>query len=106
MSATALKQRLREDLKSAMQAKAADEMRVLRALIAALDNAEAVPPKRAPTCRAHSATRPPSARATSSTKTLWERCSWTRSRLGSRPRPITTGTGAPRTPPGCGQRRR
>ncbi len=48
MSATALKQRLREDLKAAMQAKAADEVRVLRALIAALDNAEAVPPETGP----------------------------------------------------------
>lgn len=43
MSATALKQRLREDLKAAMQAKAAGEVRLLRTLIAALDNAEAVP---------------------------------------------------------------
>jgi uncharacterized protein len=42
MSATALKQRLREDLKAAMQAKAAGEVRLLRALVAALDNAEAV----------------------------------------------------------------
>lgn len=43
MSATALKQRLREDLKAAMQARASDEVGVLRNLIAALDNAEAVP---------------------------------------------------------------
>jgi uncharacterized protein YqeY len=43
MSAAALKERLRGDLKSAMQAKAAAEVRVLRTLIAALDNAEAVP---------------------------------------------------------------
>lgn len=43
MSATELKQRLRADLKAAMQARAADEVRVLRTLIAALDNAEAVP---------------------------------------------------------------
>lgn len=43
MSATALKQRLRSDLKAAMQVRAADEVRVLRVLIAALDNAEAVP---------------------------------------------------------------
>jgi uncharacterized protein YqeY len=42
VSATALKQRLRGDLKAAMQARAADEVRVLRTLIAALDNAEAV----------------------------------------------------------------
>jgi hypothetical protein len=42
MSATALKQRLRGDLKAAMQARAGDEVRVLRTLIAALDNAEAV----------------------------------------------------------------
>lgn len=43
MSATALKQRLRADLKAAVQARAADDVRLLRALIAALDNAEAVP---------------------------------------------------------------
>ena len=43
MSAGALKERLRADLKAAMQARAADEVRVLRSLIAALDNAEAVP---------------------------------------------------------------
>ncbi|KRA80726.1 GatB/YqeY domain-containing protein [Altererythrobacter sp. Root672] len=43
MSATELKQRLRADLKAAVQARAADEARLLRVLIAALDNAEAVP---------------------------------------------------------------
>ena len=43
MSAAALKDRLRADLKNAMQAKASDEVRVLRTLIAAIDNAEAVP---------------------------------------------------------------
>lgn len=43
MSATRLKQGLRVDLKAAMQAKAVEEVRLLRALIAALDNAEAVP---------------------------------------------------------------
>ena len=43
MSATALKQRLRADLKAAMRARASDEVRLLRTLIAALDNAEAVP---------------------------------------------------------------
>jgi len=43
MSAAALKDRLRADLKSAMQAKASADVRVLRTLIAALDNAEAVP---------------------------------------------------------------
>ena len=43
MSATALKERLRADLKAALQARASDEVRVLRTLIAALDNAEAVP---------------------------------------------------------------
>lgn len=43
MSATALEHRLRTDLKAAMQARAADEVRLLRTLIAALDNAEAVP---------------------------------------------------------------
>src|SRR5688572_16883199 len=42
MSATTLKERLRADLKAAMQARMTDEVRVLRALIAALDNAEAV----------------------------------------------------------------
>ena len=36
-------QTARADLKNAMQAKASDEVRVLRTLIAALDNAEAVP---------------------------------------------------------------
>lgn len=47
MSASALKVRLRADLKAAMQAKASHEVRLLRTLIAALDNAEAVaePPK-------------------------------------------------------------
>jgi len=48
MSATALKERLRADLKAAMQARASDEVRVLRQLIAALDNAEAVPIGSAP----------------------------------------------------------
>jgi uncharacterized protein YqeY len=43
MSAIALKQRLRADLKTAMQARAGDEVRLLRTLIAAVDNAEAVP---------------------------------------------------------------
>ena len=43
MSAAALKERLRADLKAAMQAKSAGEVRLLRTLIAALDNAEAVP---------------------------------------------------------------
>jgi hypothetical protein len=43
MNAAALKERLRADLKAALQARAADEVRVLRTLIAALDNAEAVP---------------------------------------------------------------
>ncbi len=44
MSAAAvLKERLRADLKAAMQARASAEVRLLRALIAALDNAEAVP---------------------------------------------------------------
>ena len=42
MSATALKLRLRADLKAAMHARSADEVRLLRTLIAALDNAEAV----------------------------------------------------------------
>ena len=42
MSATARKLRLRADLQAAMQAKASDEVRMLRTLIAALDNAEAV----------------------------------------------------------------
>jgi uncharacterized protein len=43
MSAAALKERLRADLKVALQARATEEVRVLRTLIAALDNAEAVP---------------------------------------------------------------
>jgi uncharacterized protein YqeY len=42
VSAAALKERLRADLKAAMQARATDEVRLLRTLIAALDNAEAV----------------------------------------------------------------
>ena len=43
MSAVALKERLRADLKAAMQGRATDEVRLLRTLIAAVDNAEAVP---------------------------------------------------------------
>ena len=43
MSASALKQQLRADLKAAMQGRATGEVRLLRTLIAALDNAEAVP---------------------------------------------------------------
>lgn len=44
MSAAAtLKERLRADLKTAMRARATHEVRLLRTLIAALDNAEAVP---------------------------------------------------------------
>lgn len=43
MSAADLKQRLRGDLKTAMQSGARDEVRLLRTLVAALDNAEAVP---------------------------------------------------------------
>lgn len=42
-AATVLKERLRADLKAAMQARANAEVRLLRTLIAALDNAEAVP---------------------------------------------------------------
>jgi len=41
--AEALKHRLRADIKAAMQARAADETRLLRALLAAIDNAQAVP---------------------------------------------------------------
>jgi len=48
MSASALKERLRTDLKAAMQARATDEVRTLRTLIAALDNAEAVPSEPGP----------------------------------------------------------
>lgn len=43
MTAAELKLMLRADLKSAMQNRASGEVRLLRALIAALDNAEAVP---------------------------------------------------------------
>ena len=43
MSAAALKDRLRADLKAAMRARATDEVRLLRTLVAAFDNAEAVP---------------------------------------------------------------
>ena len=42
-AAEALKLRLREDLRNAMRARAAAETAILRALIAALDNAQAVP---------------------------------------------------------------
>jgi uncharacterized protein YqeY len=42
VSAVILKARLRADLKAAMQARATDDVRLLRTLIAALDNAEAV----------------------------------------------------------------
>jgi len=42
-AAEALKDRLRADIKAAMQARAADEVRVLRTLLAAIDNAQAVP---------------------------------------------------------------
>jgi uncharacterized protein YqeY len=38
-----LQSRLRADLKTAMRERAATEMRVLRALLAAIDNAQAVP---------------------------------------------------------------
>lgn len=43
MSAAALKERMRADLKAAMHSKASHEVRLLRTLIAALDNAEAIP---------------------------------------------------------------
>ena len=43
MSASRFKERLRGDLKAAMQSGAKDEVRLLRSLLAALDNAEAVP---------------------------------------------------------------
>jgi uncharacterized protein YqeY len=43
MSAPLLKKRLRDDLKVAIRARSTDEVRLLRTLIAALDNAEAVP---------------------------------------------------------------
>jgi uncharacterized protein YqeY len=43
VSAAVLKMRLRADLKAAMQSGVSAEIRVLRTLIAALDNAEAVP---------------------------------------------------------------
>jgi uncharacterized protein YqeY len=42
-AAEALKTRLRTDLESAMQARATSDVAVLRAMIAALDNAQAVP---------------------------------------------------------------
>lgn len=41
--AEAMKRRLREDLKAAMQARRTAEVKLLRVLVAALDNAEAVP---------------------------------------------------------------
>lgn len=43
MSAAALKDRLRSDLKEAMKERRSDDARLLRTLIAAVDNAEAVP---------------------------------------------------------------
>jgi len=43
MSAAAFRQRLRDDLKAAMRARSDAEVRLLRALGAAIDNAEAVP---------------------------------------------------------------
>ena len=43
MSADALKERLRTDLKAAMRERRSGEVAVLRTLIAAIDNAEAVP---------------------------------------------------------------
>ena len=43
MSASALKERLRTDLKAAMRERKPAEARVIRTLIAAIDNAEAVP---------------------------------------------------------------
>ena len=43
MSASALKERLRADLKTAMRERKAGEVAVIRTLIAAIDNAEAVP---------------------------------------------------------------
>ena len=43
MSASALKERLRADLKAAMRERKPDEVGVIRTLIAAVDNAEAVP---------------------------------------------------------------
>jgi len=42
-AAETLKHRLRADIKAAMRARAADETRLLRALLAAVDNAQAVP---------------------------------------------------------------
>ena len=43
MSAGVLKERLRADLKAAMRARKSSEVGVIRTLIAAIDNAEAVP---------------------------------------------------------------
>ena len=43
MSASALKKRLRADLKTTMRERKAGEVAVIRTLIAAIDNAEAVP---------------------------------------------------------------
>jgi uncharacterized protein YqeY len=43
MSAAELKERLRADLKAAMRERKSGEMSVIRTLIAAIDNAEAVP---------------------------------------------------------------
>jgi len=43
VSAAALKERLRADLKAAMLARPDDEARLLRSLVAALDHTEAMP---------------------------------------------------------------
>ena len=43
MSASALKERLRVDLKAAMRERERDKVGVIRTLVAAVDNAEAVP---------------------------------------------------------------
>jgi uncharacterized protein YqeY len=43
MSASALRERLRGDLKSAMRERRQGEVSVIRTLIAAIDNAEAIP---------------------------------------------------------------
>jgi len=48
VSAAAFKERLRADLKAALQARETGKVRVLRTLIAALDNAEAVEVEQTP----------------------------------------------------------
>ena len=105
MSATALKERLRADLKVALQARATDEVRLLRTLIAALDDAEAVPGEYS-AVRAHSATRRAKGRGASSTRTRSRRCWPPRSNRARGLRWTTNGTAEATRRSGCAARSR